>query len=582
MSWPALLVSLTLHAGEPCEAPRARDTAPLLTAIAQDKVVALSFLKAAGLCAERGEPCDQARLECAAVLSGTIQKQVAFDEGVWLRDMLLPYLGASYPMTRTFGPVTLAPDTSCNVDVATLEAAAQRRNAQAARREAVGQEYTAWGKWAQGQQQKCREQLAVDQAKAATTKAEAERLAAAAAVVTAAEALKQKQAQEAAAVRAEQERQAREAAEARAQKEREAKEAAVAAEKKQEEAERRAREEREQERKEAEARQEKLEAERKKEQKAAEAERKQEQKEAEAQRKQEQEEAEKKARAEKEEAERKVKQAEERRLIDARNTRVAEQREYKARIVREAEAALDLAKGQELAKKQAAIAAIDQSPAIAQAAVAEAAQAEQGRIAAEKQLFDARQKADAIVIDDSYERSRGAVSIAGGGAANAGGFGLGVLGLAHLGFWGDAPPEGMASGFEVRLWGQFLGQLAGPPAVIADSLLTARYFFGPFGVGLGGSVSASGPGLSTLGFGAGPSIGLTFMDTPQWRVGLNGTYLVLGGTIDPTRFKADVEVSWRFLTFQLHGGNQGMVQVPDGPMQAQWTLGLFVGLRASW
>jgi hypothetical protein len=570
----SLAAALALAAAEPCEAPRIRDTAPLYAAIAQDKVLAQTFARAAAVCAERGDACDQARLECGNILSATIQKQVGFDEGMWLRDMLLPYLGATYAPTRTFGAVTLATDASCNVDVATLTAAGQRRQAQALRREGLAQEYALYVKWAQAQHLKCKESQTAEEARAAAARAEAERLAAAAAAATAAEQLKQKQAQEAAAAKAEEERKAREAAEAQARKEREAKEAALAEQKRREEAERLAREEREKDRKAAEERERRLEEERKREKAEAEAERKREK-----------EEAERQARREKEEAERKAKEAEARRFIEERNARIAQQREYKARIVREAEEALERAKAEEIVKKQQAVAAVDKSPAIAQAAVAEAAQAEKARVAAEKNLFDARQKAEAIVIDDSHERSRGSLLVAGGGAANVGGFALGVLGGAHLGFWGDAPPDGMASGFEIRLWGRYSGQVVGTAGALLDSLVSARYFFGRFGVGFGGSFTLSGanPGtLGSLGVGVGPSLGIMLVDTPQWRVGINAASLLLGTTVDPTRFTGDLEVSWRFLTFQVHGGSLGTFPGAGGPTPLQWTVGAFAGARFSW
>lgn len=593
MSWSVLVVSLTLHAGEPCEALRVRDTAPLLTAIAQDKVMALSFLKAAGVCAERGEACDQARLECSALLKATIEKQLNFDDGAWLRDMLLPYLGGNYAMTRTFGPAAPAADTSCNVDLQALEAAAQRRNAQAARREALNQEYAAYGKWAQGQLQRCREQKAADEVKAAAAKAEADRLAAAtaasaaaaAALATAAEELRKKQAAEAAAAeKAREEAKQREAqAAADREKERRLAEERAKAQEQARKDELAAAEKRRQEDKEEAARLRK-EAEEKAEREKREAlERAEKEKEEALERaEKEKREAQEQAEREKQEAERKAREAEERRLIDERNTRVTEQRALKARLVKEAEDALELAKHEEIVKKQAALAAVEHTPTTSQEAVAAAAQAEAARIEAEKKLVEAKQKADAIVIDDSFERSRGSVFLAGGGAANLGGFGLGVLAGAHFGFWGDAPSEGMASGLELRLWGRYAGQVAGTPAATFDALLMARYFFGPFGVGLGGNLGLSGNGFSTLAIGGGPSIGLMFLDTPTWRVGINGTWLPVGLSLDVTRFNADMEVSWRFLTFQLHGGSLGSVQAADGPMQLFWSVGAFVGVRGSW
>jgi hypothetical protein len=104
-----VLVSSNALGAEACEAPRLHDLAPLATAAAQDKVVSQTFSKTAEVCAERGPACDQARAECGALLTSIIQKQVVFDEGVWLRDMLLPYQGQQYPLSKVFGAAAIAP-----------------------------------------------------------------------------------------------------------------------------------------------------------------------------------------------------------------------------------------------------------------------------------------------------------------------------------------------------------------------------------------------------------------------------------------------------------------------------------------
>jgi hypothetical protein len=560
------LVVAAVLAADPCEAPRVRDTAPLVAAMAQDKVLGLAFTKAAGVCAERGEACDQARLECTTLLNQTIQKQVGFDEGQWLRDMLLPFNGAAYPMSRQFGAAGLASDASCNVEIAQLEQAAQRRQAQAARRDAIYQEYQAYKTWSQTQLQKCRERASADEVKNAQAKAESERLAAAAAAIAAADALKAKQAQEAAAARAEAEKKAKDAADAEARKEREAKEAAEREARERKDAEQRARDEREKEKKEALAREEKQEEARKKEREDAEA-----------QRQKEKEEAEKKAEREKEEEERKVKDAEEKRLVTERDTRITQQRQAKARLLTEAEDNLKAAKDNEALKKQLALDAVSSSPAIAAAAVAEAAAAEKARVDAEKRLVEAKQKADAIIIDDSHERSTGSVFITGGGFGTSAGFGLAVLGGAHFGFWGTAPPDGMASGLELRLWARYLATLGTTPTQNFDSLLSLRYFFGRVAVGVAGELRLLEPSLSTLRGGAGASVGVAFVDTRETRVVLGINYMPLGNVLDPVRFVGDLEISWRFLTFQVHGGSYS-----TGASTIGWQVGGTVGLRASW
>jgi hypothetical protein len=182
----SLVLSAAASAAEPCEPPRNRDTAPLATAAAQDKVVANAFEKAASTCAERGPACDQARLECGSLVTSIIQKQVGFDDGVWLRDMLLPYQGQSYAMTRSFGAVQVAADASCNVDVATLNAAALRRTKQASRRDGLLAEYQSYVKWTLDVLQKCKARVAADEQRSAEAKAESERLAASAAAASAA------------------------------------------------------------------------------------------------------------------------------------------------------------------------------------------------------------------------------------------------------------------------------------------------------------------------------------------------------------------------------------------------------------
>lgn len=575
------LVVFAVTAAEPCEAPRVRDTAPLVAAMAQDKVLGLSFTKAAGVCAERGEACDQARLECSTMLTATIQKQVGFDEGQWLRDMLLPYNGASYPMTRPFGAAPIASDASCNVDVPTLTAAGQRRAAQAARRDTIFQEYNLYARWTQTQLQKCKERVASDEAKNAQAKAESERLAAASAAVGAAEALKLKQAQEAAAAKAEAEKRAKDAAEAELRRQRDQKDLAERELKKREEAELRARDEREQVRKDMDAKAQKAEEERKKERLEAEETRKKEKAEAEEARQKDKAETEAKLEKAKEEAARAQKEAEEKRLVTERDSRVAQQKALKERLITEAEANFKRAKDDEALKKQAAIDAVSSSPAIAAAAVAEAAQAEKTRAAAEKSLFEARQKADAIVIDDSFVRSSGAILIAGGGSGVDTGFGLGVMAAVHFGIWGTAPPDGMASGFELRLWGRYFGTVSGTPSSAIDSLLTARYFFGAIGVGLAGEVRALNPTdamNSTIRGGVGPALAVAFVDNHETRVVFGVNYLPLGNTIDGVRFVGDFEVSYRFFTLHINGGSA----TKPAPGGIAWQIGAYAGLRASW
>ncbi len=570
------LVVAAVVAAEPCEAPRVRDTAPLVAAMAQDKVLGLTFTKAAGICAERGEACDQVRLECATMLNSTIQKQVGFDEGQWLRDMLLPYNGASYPMTRTFGAAGIATDASCNVDVATLTAAAQRRMVQSTRRDAIFQEYNLYARWTQTQLQKCKEQVASNEARSAQTKAESERLAATSAAVGAAEALRLKQAADAAAAKSEAEKHTRDVADAEVRRQKDQKDLAERELKKRDENELRLRDERELERKRADERTLKADEERKKEKVENEEARKKERAEGEEARRKDKQETEQKLKDAKEEAARTQKEAEEKRLVTERDNRVSQQKALKTRLVADAEASFKRAQDEEVLKKQAAVDAVSSSPAIAQAAVAEAAQAERTRVEAEKRLFEARQKADAIVIDDSFERAAGSILIAGGGSGLDTGFGLGLMASVHFGFWGVAPPEGMASGFELRLWGRFLAGVSAGTASSVDTLLTARYFFGAVAVGVAGEIRLL-DALTTLRGGVGPALAVAFIDTHETRVILAANYLPLGNQLDPVRFVGDFEVSYKIFTLHVNGGTA--TKLAGG---LSWQIGAYAGVRATW
>lgn len=565
------IVVAQVMAADPCEQPRLRDTNPLVAAIASDKVMAQTFVKAAGACVEPGEACNAARLECGTLLTSTIQKQVAFDEGQWLRDMLLPYLGVSYPMTRTFGAAALATDGSCNVEVAVLQSAGQKRSAQAIRRDNLLQEYQLYARWAQTQLQKCKERQAAADASNATARAEAERLAAQNSAVA-----------QAAALKAEQERKAREAAEAEVKRQQAEKDAAILAAKKKEEDDKLAKENaakaEEQRRKDAMA----MEEQRRKDAMSAEDRRREDMKAAEAARAKEREDMLKRQEQEKEAAARAAKEAEQKKFVSDRDQRVAAQKELKERTIREAEENFKRAKDEEALKKQAAVDAVSSSPAIAAAAVAEAAAAEKVRVDAEKKLYDARQRADAIVIDTSFERGSGSILAAGGGSALDTGFGLGVMIAAQFGFWGQAPPEGLASGLELRLWGRYMGVVSGTPSRALDTLVTARYYFGMVGLGLAGEFRVLDPNFAAIRGGAGPSVALAFVDNHETRVNLGVNWMPVGNVIDAARLFADFEVGWRWLSFHLNGGLTSRVDAMSGANVIGWQAGAYAGARLPW
>ena len=150
----------------------------------------------------------------------------------------------------------------------------------------------------------------------------------------------------------------------------------------------------------------------------------------------------------------------------------------------------------------------------------------------------------------------------------------------HFGFWGTAPPEGMASGFELRLWGRYSAAVSGPPTSQFESLLTARYFFGAFAVGLAGELRLLDPNLTTLRGGVGPALAVAFVDNHTTRVVIGANYLPLGNTIDLARFVGDFEVSWRFITFHVNGATA--TRLINGVAGVGWQIGGYVGVRASW
>lgn len=653
----AAFVGLVL-AAEPCEAPRVHDVAPLTAAIAQDKAMAQGFLLAAGACATPGDTCTKARLECAGLLNTTALNQQNFDEGIWLRDMLLPYLGSYYPMGRAFPAAPLATDGSCNVDVSTLNQAGQRRASQATRRDGLLTEYKLYQRWADSQWQVCKDKLVAIGAKDVEARKAAEAAAITAAGVAAA-----------AAVKAEEDRKARVAAEALAKqqqmdkdaallREQQARDAAAAEQKRRELVEQQRQQEaylaqqqaaaaeqrrqqelreaqyttqqkaaaaearRQQELKEQEARlqqnardaaiaeqkrresvedrrlQEARDAEREKQERdfknaeeariAQEKQRKEDQaraEAAEAQRKKEAQEAEEQKKREAEAAARKAKEEEENKAISDRDSNVIAQKAAKQKLVKDAEDQLAAAREAEVQKKQAAVDAVNSSPAIASQLVAEAAEAEKARIAAEKNYDEAKKKAAEMVIDVSHERGGGSLSanfgVSGVGDSNGAGVALaGLIGL-HFGFWGTAPMNGMASGFELDIWGRFMGQLT--PANITthtslDALLTARYFFGHFGLGLAGEFRAFVKDNPVgVRVGGGPTLAVAFLDNHDARIVLSATYLPLANYLDAARVLGDFEISYKFLSIHALGGTWTQ---PGGTVR--WQVGGYIGIRYGW
>ncbi len=545
----AVISSLSVGAADPCDPPRIRDLGALSMAMTQDKQVAQAFQKAAGACAQDTDACDQARLECSTLLAASLKAQISFDEGAWLRDMLMPYLGQMYVLSRSFGAGPSATDTTCTGEPALLNAAAMRRLAQATKRQAIYDEYPKYAAWVNATYARCREQANVDQQKQLANRSEAERLAAAAAAAKLAEEARQKSEDEA---RQRAEAQARAQAEA-VKKQQQAQEAAQ----------RRAEEDARQRAK------------------------------ADEQARLAQEDAVERAEREKKEAEKKAARAEEERLVRDREAKLAQARQQKSQLVADAKADLERATADAAAKQKAAMVALEEHSPAAGMLATEAANAERSRADAEKRFADAKVKADRIEIDESSERARGSLGlqVEGGygslsssdGAATGPMFGVDAQ--LHFGFWGTAPADGLASGLEVRINGRFLAQAGGTGAQREiEGRAAVRWFFGRIGLGAAAEYRAFDSTLGTTarsfsGFGLGPALGVAFVDTPTMRVGFNIAWLPLV-TNDLLRVVADLEVAWRFLLFGLGGGTL------TDPISPAARVGFFVtalaGVRLGW
>ena len=511
-------------------------------AMTQDRQVAAGLQKAAGVCGADTDACDQARLECGTLLAATLKAQVGFDEGAWLRDLLMPYLGQSYPLSRQFSATPPANDTSCAGDPAALNAAAGRRLAQAAKRQSIFDEYPKFSTWVNSTYTKCREQANVDQQKALSTRSDGEKLAAAALAAKLAEEARQKadddlrkKAELEAKIKHDAQRKAEEDARNQAKNEAAAKKANEAA--------------------------------------ADQAER------------------------EKNDHEKAIKQAENDRVVAEREGRLNQAKGQKSQMVTDAKTDLQRATDDANAKQKAAARAVDERSPAAALLAGEAATAEKARQAAEQRLADTKVKADRIEIDETSERSRGSlgaqVVIGYGALSNADGTAAGVLlgiqGAAHFGFWGTAPAEGLASGLEVRINAKFLGQVGGTGAQSGfDGRAAVRWFFGRIGLGaaaeyrlfnstlVNAALAQSPRTFSAFGFG--PSFGLAFIDTPNVRVMLNLSWMPIVAN-DLLRVIADLEVAYRFLVFGIAGGTQ---TDPVGPARVGFFLTGLAGVRLGW
>jgi hypothetical protein len=559
----ALTLTSAARAAEPCDAPGARDLTPLRAAIASDELVAQAFEATANACPPVPEAgCDDAKLKCADALANNLKKMIGFDEGTWVRDMLLPYLGQSYKPTVVLPTVvTPATDVSCSADHLTLRAAAQRRRQQAERRKLVAGEYQKWQVWAVAVRQTCQDKVKAQKEQQDVANAEAARLAAAAAAAKTAE--EQRQADL---------RKAEEARQAELKRAQQAQEEA-----KKTEAQRKLDAEKEQQRKQAEA-------------------------EAVARSKAEQQavndrEARKRAQEQKVEE---LKAKEELRRQEAddqlKQQKLTAQAEHDKKIER---LKRDLALSEE--EKAKAVAAEEEKFKVAEDTRRRNAEAEIAKVAK---------------IDRTDERMKGNLALhAVGGISLLNGALGGALG-AHLrvriAFWGLAPADGMASGFEFKPFATFLASPGATTSFLQfEGGAELRGWYRRLGFGISGSfdylgttvssddgtgvsvavpcpsapVGTSNPCTGASSFALGPVLAVAIVDNPnqQFIIGARWIPTFQG---DLLRFASEFEIAFDWFSLTLQAGLKEDARGFDATGARQQRLGFWVvaglGGRLRW
>ncbi|MBL9039423.1 MAG: hypothetical protein JNG84_12970, partial [Archangium sp.] len=217
------------------------------------------------------------------------------------------------------------------------------------------------------------------------------------------------------------------------------------------------------------------------------------------------------------------------------------------------------------------------------------------RADAERRLSDAKVKAERIEVDESHERSRGSLSAQGGvgfgvlssSEGESSGVLLGGQAAGHLGFWGTAPADGMASGLEVRVMGRYLQLVGGTGAQrVAEGRATIRWFFGRVGVGAAGEVRLVDTTLtlnstprSFTGFGVGPSLGIALVDTPSTRLIFNASWMPIGSN-DLLRVVGDLDLHWKYFCLSLVGGTT--TDPTAQPVRVGFFLAVMAGVRFGW
>ncbi len=560
------LSSFSALAVGPCASPRIKEVKSLELSAAQDKKMGQVFQSTARACAESAIACNEARRACVTELTNTLSAQASFDEGRWLRDMLLPYLGQTYAAQAMPQSVAPAMESGCPNAANELNAYAQKRMEQALRRQALMAEYGRYTEWANSLFTQCNAQPAAQTAPpnvpvpvaapvsveqkvlAEATAREAQRLEAA--EIDKQSAAKAGRVQAEAAQKAAQKSVEVSAAQAALAKQ-QALDAQVAAFR-QESASQAQALQREREERAFRAEQLKKEA------------------------------AATKAAQEKEAslAAERARQEAEAQAVKEREQRKATVKAEKAKLSRESELALAQA---ESTRAAAAVAPSSE----------ESQKATQKSEEMKKRAQALKEQSDELTVDDADERARGSLAVAAGlGYAQLAstegeftGLQLGAIALGHLGFWGTAPAEGLASGFEVRALGRFLQSVSANAQVrTLEGVLTARYFIGRLGFGLAGeyrllSTRIGGVEREQVNPGIGASLGLALADTPSSRISFNVHALPFlnGGFI---RTLADVELSSKNFWISVCGG--GVVEATGVDPRKGWQASVFAGVRLPW
>ncbi len=545
-----------------CQKPGGRDVSAISTSIQQDEAMAAMFDATATACVHGTTECDDQRVKCGNLLTETLREQVRFDEGAYLRDMLVLFSGQHYNMQT---PVPSAPpltDVSCNAESDTLKNAALRRHQQAERRKLLLAEYPRWVSWTQAASQQCFAGQNAEQQRADQQEANAAKLAAAAAAATAAEEARQAAAKE----------QAAQAAKAR--------EAALAQQQAQQEAAKKAQQEQLDQ-----AKAQALEQQR------------------------ERESAEAKAQREKEEAEAKAKRdaqaAEDARLVAEREGKKQAAKQHQEELIqaerkREDEARFNLEQQHRQAqaehekrieelKKNLELSAQERDAAIAQAN-------QDFEAAEDKRRADAKKEIEAAgIYDRSDERNIGAIGAHAAGGyfalneantnAQAAGPLVGAQLTIHQGFWGTAPAHGMAAGLELRGTALFLQSVgSNGSAQVIHLTPEIRYWFGRLGVGLvfewqqiESDVATAKSTAQVLGLGG--SVSLAGFDSPNARLLLTAKWTpLLNNHLE--RLTGEVEAGYQWFSLTLGGGS--LTDDTSANKRSGWYVGGGIGGRFWW